>query len=135
MDHACVALEAAADEVVESDGVANLEAFALSSRIHGLDVSYTFMAECDRVVWPPFIYQVRVTQRGGLYLDEELAGARGGFGDVIDDNFLLFPMSLMSALILKVGSENAEGKQTIQRIEERQGPSLTIGQTVTRGRM
>lgn len=48
--HAAIALETAADKVVEADRIADLEALVLNVGSNILDVAYTLMAKSDGVV-------------------------------------------------------------------------------------
>ena len=50
MYHAAIALETAADKVVEADRIADLEALVLNVGSNILDVAYTLMAKSDGVV-------------------------------------------------------------------------------------
>ena len=76
---------------------------ALCGGVNGFDMADAFVAESHRTVSRShFHHQVRMAQGGRVDLDEKLARARGRLGNVIDDNFLLFPGSLLVVPIAMV---------------------------------
>ena len=56
--HAPIALEAAAEEVIEADSISDSEPFALGCRMHSLNMSYPFMAHGHRRFWTEVVTEV-----------------------------------------------------------------------------
>ena len=94
---AAIALEAAAEEIIPADGIADLETLALGGRVDLVDIAYTLVAYRDSGFRAEIGHEIRMAERRGVRLDQELVFARHGDGNVIYDDLLLFLGQGMSA--------------------------------------